>query len=222
MICTRAEVRARPVEVLASNLLPSTPLNPSPTGFGARRFLDALNFAALRHSNQRRKGRAGAPYVNHLIEVAHILANHGVEDMDVLCAALLHDAIEDAGVTAAEIRSRFGERVMQLVLAVTDNDSEPLWQRKLHQIERAPTLCPEAQNLRIADKISNLRGILTSPPENWSIERKLAYFTWADKVVEGCSDGLLSLQESFFEVHQSGSLTLEVQAAAIRGSFRPR
>ncbi len=207
---------------MAATPLSSTNLSPSSGGFGARRFLDALNFAALRHSNQRRKGRAGAPYVNHLIEVAHILANHGVDDLDLLCAALLHDAVEDAGVTAAEIRSRFGERVMHLVLAVTDNDSDPLWQRKLHQIERAPTLSPEAQNLRIADKISNLRGILTSPPENWSIERKLAYFGWADKVVDGCSDGLLSLREAFFEIHRSGSLTLELQAAATRGSFRPR
>jgi GTP diphosphokinase / guanosine-3',5'-bis(diphosphate) 3'-diphosphatase len=160
--------------------------------------------------------------VNHLIEVAHILANHGIDDLDLLCAALLHDSIEDAGVSAAEIRSRFGERVVQLVLAVTDSDTEPLWQRKLHQIERAPTLSPAAQNLRIADKISNLRGILTSPPENWSIERKLAYFGWADKVVEGCDLGLLSLREAFFEIHRSGSLTLEVQAAAVRGSFRKR
>lgn len=207
---------------LAANSLPSTTPNPLPAGFGARRFLDALNFVALRHSAQRRKGREGAPYVNHLIEVAHILTNHGVDDLEVLCAALLHDSIEDAGVTATEIRSRFGDRVLQLVLAVTDNESEPLWQRKLHQIERAPTLCADAQNLRMADKISNLRGILTSPPENWSIERKLAYFNWADKVVEGCSDGLLSLREAFFEIHQSGSLTLEVQAAAIRGSFGPR
>jgi guanosine-3',5'-bis(diphosphate) 3'-pyrophosphohydrolase len=192
-----------------------------PADVDARRLLEALNFAALRHSGQRRKGIDGAPYINHLIEVAYILARHGVTDMDLLCAALLHDAVEDVGVQPDELRARFGARVTTLVLAVTDDPTLPVADRKTAQVAGAAALPAAAQNLRIADKISNLRGILTSPPENWSIERRLAYYGWARAVVEACEGGLPSLRQTFTEIHEGGRVSLELQAARIRRGERP-
>jgi guanosine-3',5'-bis(diphosphate) 3'-pyrophosphohydrolase len=163
---------------------------------GTGQFLDALNFVAVRHRSQRRKGRAGAPYINHLIEVAWILTQHGVDDIDVLCAALLHDAVEDAGVNESEIRKRFGARVAGMVRMLTDDDSKMLADRKQEQVDLSGTLPPEVQDIRIADKISNLRGILTSPPENWSLARKQTYYRWAQAVVRECTEGRPSKRSS--------------------------
>ncbi len=186
----------------------------SDQSLSTRTFLDALNFAALRHRSQRRKGRAGAPYVNHLIEVAHILTSHGLDHTDLLCAAVLHDVIEDAGVTADDLRQRFGNRVTSIVLEVTDDDELPFWDRKLRQIQRAPSLSEDAQHLRVADKISNLRGILTSPPERWSLERKLAYYAWAEQVVAGCTRATPSLLRTFSAVHETGAAALQMKKRA--------
>lgn len=176
-----------------------------------RHFLDALNFAALRHRWQRRKGERGAPYVNHLIEVANILASHGLEDTDLLCAAVLHDTIEDTDASADEIRQRFGARITSIVLEVTDDDQLPKWEQKLRQVEMAPEMSVPAQNLRVADKISNLRGILTSPPADWSLERKIAYYAWARKVVDGCNRADTGLRRTFYTVHETGSAALQMK-----------
>lgn len=184
----------------------------------AHLLLDALNFAALRHRSQRRKGRNGAPYINHLIEVAHILALHGVDDADILRAALLHDAVEDAEVTLDELRDRYGRRVAQLVQAVTDDVSQPVWKRKLSQIEGASQLPPGAQAIRVADKISNLRGILSSPPPNWSLERKVSYYGWAAQVVDACVQAPSGLRATFAEVHAVGLAALYATSLAHSGS----
>lgn len=174
------------------------------------RFLEALNFAAVRHRAQRRKGRDGAPYVNHLIQVALLLARHGVDDEDLLCAAVLHDSIEDVGVSYEELEARFGKGVASVVLEVTDDARLPLHERKMRQITEAHLLSESAQNLRLADKISNLHGLLTSPPEFWSLERKMAYFHWARSVVDGCTQARRSLHATFDEVHDTGLASLSL------------
>ena len=191
--------------------MPSSP-------FTAREFLEALNFAAVRHRWQRRKGERGAPYVNHLIEVAHVLATHGLDDTDLLCAAVLHDSIEDTGATAEELRQRFGNRITSIVLEVTDDPASPKWKQKLAQIETAGAMSEHAQNLRVADKISNLRGILTSPPANWSLERKIAYYAWAKKVVDECGRAAPNMVRTFHTVHETGETALLVRQDAARRS----
>ena len=152
-----------------------------------RRILDAALFAAEKHAGQRRKGRAAEPYINHLIEVAGLIAgNGGAElDVDLVMAGLLHDTIEDTGVTAADLEKRFGSDVTELVLEATDDKSLPKEVRKALQIKNAPTRSPRAQTLKLADKISNLRALLTSPPAEWDAERKRQYFEWARQVVSG-------------------------------------
>lgn len=149
-----------------------------------RRILAAAHFAAERHALQRRKGSVEEPYINHLLDVAEVLARTTDNlDPNLIVAALLHDTIEDAGVTREELAARFGEDVAALVVEVTDDKSLPKLTRKMLQVENAVHKSARAQALSAADKISNLRSIMNSPPVGWSFERKVEYVRWARAVV---------------------------------------
>ena len=79
----------------------------------------AYAFAAARHGGHRRKGLAQEPYVNHLVEVAELVAEAtGGADPALVAAAVLHDVVEDTRTTAEEVRDGFGEDVAALVLEV--------------------------------------------------------------------------------------------------------
>ena len=77
--------------------------------------LRAADAAARWHVHQRRKGSAQEPYINHLLEVASLVAEatHG-KDPDLVIAALLHDAIEDQEVPRELIEREFGKRVAEV------------------------------------------------------------------------------------------------------------
>lgn len=143
----------------------------------------ALDFACRKHTHQRRKGTHQEPYVNHLAEVAHLVAEAtDGADANLVIAALLHDAVEDQGVKAHEIAALFGEDVASLVMAVTDDKSTPKDERKRAQVEHAGQISRRARILKIADKTANLKSILHSPPP-WPAARKTRYFAWAKAVV---------------------------------------
>jgi GTP diphosphokinase / guanosine-3',5'-bis(diphosphate) 3'-diphosphatase len=148
--------------------------------------IKALNFAAGKHNDQRRKDAQSSPYINHLIGVAETLWTVGeVRDETLLVAAILHDTIEDTDTTAGEIRAEFGEEVLSLVLEVTDDKSLPKQTRKQLQVEHAPHKSDRAKLLKIADKINNIHDIIKSPPSDWSMERKREYLLWSERVVAG-------------------------------------
>jgi guanosine-3',5'-bis(diphosphate) 3'-pyrophosphohydrolase len=148
--------------------------------------LEAARFAAVRHAQQRRKGASAEPYINHPIEVAELVSMAVPElDTNLVMAALLHDTIEDVGVTREELIERFGSDVADLVAEVTDDKSLPKAERKRLQVQHAPTISTRAQTIKLADKISNLRSILSSPPGDWDYQRKREYFDWAKRVVDG-------------------------------------
>ena len=152
----------------------------------AARILKAAQFAAEKHKNQRRKDAEASPYINHPLALANVLAvEGGVDDSSVICAALLHDTIEDTDTTVDELHAAFGEKVTNIVLEVTDDKSQEKSVRKEEQVRHAPHISPQAKLVKLADKICNLRDILASPPADWSIERKRAYFEWAARVVAG-------------------------------------
>src|SRR5436853_6654809 len=100
--------------------------------------LSAAHFAAQKHSSQRRKGKSAEPYVNHLIEVARLLAELPSSfDLNLVIAGLLHDTLEDTPATRSELADRFGEDVANLVEQVTDDKSLPRHVRKTLQIRNA-------------------------------------------------------------------------------------
>jgi len=149
--------------------------------------LRALRFAANRHDGQTRKGAGGSPYVNHVIDVAAVLAcEGGVTDTAMLAAAVLHDTVEDTPTTVEELAAAFGPDVAELVREMTDDKSLPKQRRKQLQIEHAPSASPRAKQLKIADKISNIRDVATHPAEDWSRGRRIEYLDWAESVVAGC------------------------------------
>lgn len=175
------------------------------TGNPLGAFVKAVAFAADKHRNQRRKDAEASPYINHPIALANVLANEGgVDDVTVLCAAVLHDTIEDTETTPEELQAIFGPKVASVVMEVTDDKSLEKSVRKQRQVEHAPHMSREAKLVKLADKISNLRDIIASPPADWSAERKQNYFEWAAKVVAGVRgvhphleaifDGLMSRQ----------------------------
>lgn len=153
---------------------------------GVGLFVRAVAFAAEKHRNQRRKDADASPYINHPIALANVLANEGgISDINILCAAVLHDTIEDTKTTDTELKEIFGEKITSIVLEVTDDKGLDKHVRKQMQIEHAPHISREAKLVKLVDKISNLRDILSSPPADWPSERKQTYFDWAAKVVAG-------------------------------------
>jgi guanosine-3',5'-bis(diphosphate) 3'-pyrophosphohydrolase len=144
----------------------------------------AASYAAHKHREQRRKGRNDLPYINHPLELAEVLCvEGGVTDPVVLAGALLHDTIEDTETTYRELRVLFGARIADVVLEVTDTKFLSKELRKRLQVIRSSRVSAEAAQIKIADKICNLRSILSSPPGGWSLERIQTYFDWAHEVI---------------------------------------
>lgn len=150
-----------------------------------RLLLRALDFAAHKHRDQRRKDKDASPYINHPIGLANILCNEGqVTDVAVICAALLHDTIEDTDTSPGEIEAAFGPAIRQMVLEVTDDKSLPKAERKRLQIEHTSHISDAAKLVKLADKISNLRDVADNPPADWSLQRRQEYFDWARSVID--------------------------------------
>lgn len=125
-----------------------------------RNFDDALQWAADLHRFQERKG-TGIPYVSHLLSVASLVLEYG-GDEDQAIAALLHDSIEDQGVTEDQIAQRYGTRVAAIVRACTDSETipKPPWkQRKREYIEHLPKVPADVLLVSLADKTHNARAI---------------------------------------------------------------
>lgn len=170
----------------------------------------ALDFAARKHAGQRRKGKAAEPYVNHLTEVARMVAEATEgEDAVAVVAALLHDTIEDTGTSRAEIEQQFGAEVAALVAEVTDDKSLPKAERKRLQVENAPHKSARARMIKLADKTSNLRSITASPPVEWNWQRQRDYFEWAGQVAQGCRGVNSTLEKWFDEASAEGIAALD-------------
>jgi len=138
----------------------------------------ACRYAAEKHANQRRKNADKTPYINHPLEVADFLTTHGVTDCDTIIGAVLHDVIEDTDGTPDEIQNMFGENVLSIVLEVSDDKSLNKIERKRIQITHAKSISDSAKLVKLADKYSNISGLLTDPPTSWSDEIIKGYVYW--------------------------------------------
>lgn len=152
----------------------------------SQQLLKAVDFAAIKHKDQRRKNPGKTPYINHPIGVANILSNEAdVTDIEVLVTAILHDTVEDTETSCEEIEEHFGRCIRILVEECSDDKSLQKAERKRQQIEHAPMCSPKAKLVKLADKIYNLRDLNEITPEGWSEERVQEYFSWASKVFVG-------------------------------------
>jgi len=148
------------------------------------RLMSALSYASIMHKGQVRKDGTATPYINHPLEVVHLLTTAGVNDVETLMAAALHDVVEDCGVTLNNLLLAFNSPlVVEIVDSLSDDKALPKADRKRLCIEHAPTLLPQAKLIKVADLSCNCTDILAKLPIGWSIERGTQYFEWAQQVV---------------------------------------
>ena len=173
------------------------------------RLLQALQFSADRHRNQRRKDRGASPYINHPIEVATVLATvGGVTDLTTLIAAVLHDTIEDTGTSGEELEQAFSREVRVLVEELTDDKSLPKDTRKRLQIEHARGASHRAKLIKLADKICNVRDVTHAPPDGWTLARRREYLDWTEQVVAGCRGASATLERHYDTILADGRRAL--------------
>lgn len=172
-----------------------------PGDFGV--VLAAMAFAAHKHRDQHRKGSTASPYINHPITLATLLWEEGgVEEPEILAAALLHDTLEDTETTYDELRGQFGATIADIVVEVSDVKWLRKDARKALQVARAGRATHGARLVKLADKIANLRDIVADPPEGWTLERKREYFDWAKSVIDKVRGTNARLEERFDEIYQ--------------------
>jgi (p)ppGpp synthase/HD superfamily hydrolase len=174
--------------------------------------LRAIDFAAHKHRDQRRKDEEASPYINHPISVSLLLADiGGIADAEVLSSAILHDTLEDTDTTPEELEAAFGMRIRKLVEEVTDDKRLPKARRKELQIDHAFQLSPDAVLIKLGDKISNVLDIMHSPPANWNLQRRREYLDWAEAVVRNCPKVNAALERYFSHVLAEARRALELQ-----------
>ena len=117
---------------------------------------EAAEFADRAHQGVFRKGTE-IPYITHPMETAAIVTAF-TDEPEMIAAALLHDVIEDAGVTREELEEKFGPRVAFLVDGESEDKSKSWVERKGATLERLKTATRDEKILALADKLSNIRS----------------------------------------------------------------
>lgn len=130
------------------------------------KIISAYEFAAKAHANQVRS--SGEPYITHPLAVSFILLELGM-DTDTICAAMLHDVVEDTDVTLEEIKKLFGQDVAMLVDGVTKLGKIPLFTKEEQQAENVrKILLAMSQDIRViiiklCDRLHNMRTLHFRP-----------------------------------------------------------
>jgi (p)ppGpp synthase/HD superfamily hydrolase len=128
----------------------------------------AIEFAVQAHRGQFRDGDDPLPYITHPLDVLANLRYTGqVTDSAMLCAAVLHDVVEESGTKLEEIEARFGPKVMELVRELSRTEptdaekagmtKDQIWEmRSAMLLEEISEMSPTAQTIKLADRLSNL------------------------------------------------------------------
>lgn len=154
------------------------------------RYVAALQFAAKRHATQKVPG-SDLPYVVHLVSVANeVIAAAPAADADLAVqCALLHDTIEDAGVTFAEIEQAFGAAVAHGVQALSKDPALPKPEQMPDSLRRIRAQPPAVWMVKLGDRITNLQP----PPAHWTMAKRTTYRDEAIVIADalaGASDAL--------------------------------
>ena len=175
-----------------------------------KRILKAARFAAEKHKQQKRKNAGSIPYINHPLEVADLLANVGdIKEENTIIAALLHDTIEDTKTSTEEIRKEFGDEVLKIVKEVTDDRTLPSKERKRLQVINASHKSQPAKQIKLADKICNIKSVIHDPPVGWNLQRRIQYLKWSEKVINGVRGCCPPLEKIFDELQKEGRKILK-------------
>jgi (p)ppGpp synthase/HD superfamily hydrolase len=117
---------------------------------------DALEMARRSHAGQLRRGSDGRPFIDHPVAVAELLVKYGHGD-EVVAAGLLHDVVEKSDTSIDEVRERFGDVAGELVEAMTEDASIPVFEdRKREHRRRVAQAGPATLAIFAADKLTNV------------------------------------------------------------------
>jgi guanosine-3',5'-bis(diphosphate) 3'-pyrophosphohydrolase len=159
-----------------------------------KKITNAIAFAIEAHGQQKRKARNSkfVPYMVHPMEVMAILFESNVNptihdpncerDCNILCAAILHDVLEDTDRTEEDIRMMFGMEVLRIVQGLTDNPTQSKEQQRQAQLDHMLTATYDIRCIKVADKTSNVRDLVRCPP-GWKTSSVKAYSDHAALVV---------------------------------------
>ncbi len=167
----------------------------------------AADFARKAHQDQKRK-YTGEPYFIHCKEIVTILQRY-VENVteDMICAAYLHDTIEDTTVTYEDILRTFGKEVADLVLELTDTSKPEDGNRAVRKEidrQRLAKASPAAQTIKLADLISNSRSIIDRDPDFAKI-----YLAEKDRLLEVLTSGDKLLMRMATDILKRGKVANE-------------
>lgn len=155
-----------------------------------------VRFAAMKHQGQYRLQAGLIPYIIHPIGVAKSLwIEGGIRNINVLVAALLHDTIEDTNTTADEIEREFGYRIRYTVEEVSDDPALLSNQNKQRQVDHAPHMTLNAQLVKLADRLYNVRDMKNELP-GFGPARIRWYMEWSLKLVQALQGTHEQLEES--------------------------
>lgn len=115
----------------------------------------AAAFAEKAHRGAFRKG-TNIPYITHPMETA-VIVSAFTDDPEIIAAALLHDVVEDSGITGEELETAFGRRVMELVMLESEDKTKTWKERKCWTVRRLCTASMEVKMIALGDKLSNMR-----------------------------------------------------------------
>ena len=118
---------------------------------------EAINFAVIKHQNQKRKGTE-LPYFVHPMEVMQILTENGCDE-EVIIAGILHDTLEDTNTKPEEIEAKFGKSILDIVLTESEDKSKTWRERKQHTIDCLKNDSMETKLVCCADKLSNIKSM---------------------------------------------------------------
>jgi len=158
-----------------------TALSPEP-------YVRALQFAASAHGDQKVPG-TDHPYLVHVCSVAaEVIAALEIEphpdpDLAIVCA-LLHDVVEDTGVTPSDVQRAFGARVAAGVSALTKDAKGAKGARMQSSLNRIRLQPREVWMVKLADRITNLQP----PPRTWTREKCRTYRAEAETIADALSD----------------------------------
>jgi guanosine-3',5'-bis(diphosphate) 3'-pyrophosphohydrolase len=156
--------------------------------------LQALTIASTYHAKQKRKSDNTTPYIDHLIEVAYILNTFaGPTDNDELCAAILHDILEDTNITQEELASKVSQGTFDIVVVLSDDKSLSKKERRTQTLIKLMNSSDAVKRVKLADICSNV----SSRPLGWSGAAHRSYDAFLIKIADVCKSGSISLYNEF-------------------------
>jgi (p)ppGpp synthase/HD superfamily hydrolase len=156
--CPTGVSAAHPVDESDPIALASEALSPPAWIAESQVLARAYRLAASAHASQHR-ATDGAPFLDHVVEVATLLSDAGFDE-ELVTAGLLHDAVERGTLTEERLQREVGDGVSSLLLSLTEDSSiEPFAERKAALREQVRVSGPRAITIFAADKLSDINGL---------------------------------------------------------------